>query len=653
MKPIPKRLYQSCAVIPRPVASSSSTHPVPRVRSSSVSSSRSLYTSTGPLFFDAPTPPPSRPGTHHIPSPARLPIEAKTEIELQFNPPHSTSPIQHSHAPHSHGQSSGPNPPFSLALTAPYANSSPSPSSPAFPHASFFPYSSFAPVPAYNPSASNEPESRSHAHRHTPRFYMDVGAYGIPKRQRPSKLPARHGQSSVPLYSSSAQTDYANLAVQVGEDAYFVRDNAMGVADGVGGWSRSKCKDVAVPTTSADLSPSALFARRLMHYCAEEIDAAAASSSTPSHTHSPTHSTRSPSPLTRPSPSPSLMSPLPRPVYDLEDTFPFDFEELNEELEDSLEELEDGLDVLNILESAYGAALKAHVISPNRVKVDEPPLGDVTATTTNSIGHTHIILPPSKFKAVPPSTLSETPSSQSAQSAEAVPLLTGSSTALLAVLDHSFAETSSTSGSGVPNPISISSVDPIDETLSQNRRGAVIKIAHLGDCMGMLVRGQEIVWRTEEMWSNFNTPLQLGPSSSTRPTDARVFTVPVEADDILILASDGLSDNLWDEEVLDEVVRFRRSFLDNTPKGSVHSRGLLGRKALAGMLSEALCSRARRVSERSRSSPLGDSSPDGKFKIDETPFARRAREEGRVFCGGKNDDISVLVALISPSPPTP
>jgi len=29
------------------------------------------------------------------------------------------------------------------------------------------------------------------------------------------------------------------------------------------------------------------------------------------------------------------------------------------------------------------------------------------------------------------------------------------------------------------------------------------------------------------------------------------------------------------------------------------------------------------------------------------PFARRAREQGRTFTGGKPDDISVLVAVIS------
>jgi len=31
----------------------------------------------------------------------------------------------------------------------------------------------------------------------------------------------------------------------------------------------------------------------------------------------------------------------------------------------------------------------------------------------------------------------------------------------------------------------------------------------------------------------------------------------------------------------------------------------------------------------------------------EVPFARRAREHGRTFCGGKTDDISVVVAVIS------
>lgn len=81
----------------------------------------------------------------------------------------------------------------------------------------------------------------------------------------------------------------------------------------------------------------------------------------------------------------------------------------------------------------------------------------------------------------------------------------------------------------------------------------------------------------------------------------------------------------------------------------------LRRRTLAGMLSEALCSRARRVAtrragrERGRpcavpaseplacaGSPLADV-PEEWADEDDTPFARRAKETGRVYRGGKND----------------
>ena len=39
-----------------------------------------------------------------------------------------------------------------------------------------------------------------------------------------------------------------------------------------------------------------------------------------------------------------------------------------------------------------------------------------------------------------------------------------------------------------------------EEPSKQGDYDAVMKIAHVGDCMGMLVRDEEIVWRSEEMW---------------------------------------------------------------------------------------------------------------------------------------------------------
>ena len=121
------------------------------------------------------------------------------------------------------------------------------------------------------------------------------------------------------------------------------------------------------------------------------------------------------------------------------------------------------------------------------------------------------------------------------------------------------------------------------------------------------------------------------------PSAAQVITLPVRADDILVLASDGLSDNLWDEEVLDEVVRFRHTFLSSPLAAGSH----LPRRTLAGMLSEALCSRARNVSQRrSNMTSIAETTPMDLDIDEEIPFGRRAREEGRVFSGGKLDGAS-------------
>lgn len=113
--------------------------------------------------------------------------------------------------------------------------------------------------------------------------------------------------------------------------------------------------------------------------------------------------------------------------------------------DDAIEDLADGLDVLLILERAYERALKSHVVTPS-AQMSTP------------------LLPaPSKSE----------------------PLLTGSSTALLAVLDSA--------GSHAPTP----EVSVVEDAQAHD---AVIRIAHLGDCMGMLVREADIVWRSEEMW---------------------------------------------------------------------------------------------------------------------------------------------------------
>lgn len=80
-----------------------------------------------------------------------------------------------------------------------------------------------------------------------------------------------------------------------------------------------------------------------------------------------------------------------------------------------------------------------------------------------------------------------------------------------------------------------------------------------------------------------------------------------------MLATDGLGDNLWDEDVLEEARRWGRDV-----------RGM----------SEALARRAKGVSEAGKGANGG-----------ETPFSRRATQEGKGYQGGKADGSSIFSFL--------
>lgn len=78
-----------------------------------------------------------------------------------------------------------------------------------------------------------------------PSYSLSHGAAGFAKRRK--ALP------------STVDTDLYN-SNQVGEDAYFCRSDALGVADGVGGW---------VNTAGAN---AAMYSRQLMHYAYQELE---------------------------------------------------------------------------------------------------------------------------------------------------------------------------------------------------------------------------------------------------------------------------------------------------------------------------------------------------------------------------------------------
>ncbi|RKP10912.1 phosphatase 2C-like domain-containing protein [Thamnocephalis sphaerospora] len=153
-----------------------------------------------------------------------------------------------------------------------------------------------------------------------------------------------------------------------------------------------------------------------------------------------------------------------------------------------------------------------------------------------------------------------------------------------------------------------------------------LRIANLGDSGVLVIRHGDFVFRTEAQQRSFNVPYQLGCPTRDSPLEAQRFTVKLERGDIVILATDGMFDNLFDEDIADEVAKCVRA----------DARGA----ADPVRISRALASRARDVSEDSRYAT--------------SPFQSRAVAEGFYYQGGgKLDDITVVVAVVSDLEDTP
>ncbi|OCB87581.1 hypothetical protein A7U60_g5284 [Sanghuangporus baumii] len=718
------------------------------------SGSRSLYTSApSPLhcFDSAPPPPPSssRPNTSQLSSSSsRLSLgESQSQTahpNSSGNGGTSTNSAQTPHSPYSsngsqlaqqtshgqsqHGQTNGGQQAGSGTQTVPGSSLMLSLGGPAPPPGSSPPDHNFllngprsglAANPSWrmNDTAPDTVDTQARGEDNVSAvsargsqkiFQLEVGAYGIPKRGRETIKGRACFCPSCLEEEELFSLESLDRAVQVGEDAYFVRDDALGVADGVGGWGSRhtlnrpasgihSCSTCAAASTSklghhpqmyrhshrvhpAQPSPSALFARRLMHFCSHEVGEARAAMTTsePGKVMSAEQHSEVFAMSAKPSLKHGGLVPCPgrqkTVVREHGNARPFNWpweignamdsssglgalleEDFDEALSESASQassdatlvasedpFEGTIDPVDVLERAYNKTLDAHQIRHRIRVVKEQKKAPRWWSYGLGLGS------------------GATPSSKSTSLHDAVPI------------EADQLEDKECEWQELWEPLTVGSSTALLAVLSGDR----LRVAHLGDCVGWLVRAGEIVWRSEEMWWGFNYPVQLGPSSPSRPADARRYELSVQADDILILASDGVSDNCWEEDVLDEV---RRAIeVHRRPLGrdsSTDTSGLLGRRTLAGMLSEALCSRARQMSLQThhprcaarraaaegtgivvspavtaekRRSGNDSKVPQEALPLEELPFERRAREEGRSFRGGKSDDISVLVAIISP-----
>ena len=136
----------------------------------------------------------------------------------------------------------------------------------------------------------------------------------------------------------------------------------------------------------------------------------------------------------------------------------------------------------------------------------------------------------------------------------------------------------------------------------------------------MRPRDQELIYKTTEQWHWFDCPRQLGTNSPDTPNaNAVMDKVDIEENDVVLAMSDGVVDNLWEHEVVQNVTDSIRKWESGEGGEAIGDRtGGAG----GGMLyvAEELMKAARAIAQ----DPFAES-----------PFMERAIEEGLAMEGGQ------------------
>ncbi|XP_021888896.1 probable protein phosphatase 2C 80 isoform X1 [Carica papaya] len=140
---------------------------------------------------------------------------------------------------------------------------------------------------------------------------------------------------------------------------------------------------------------------------------------------------------------------------------------------------------------------------------------------------------------------------------------------------------------------------------------------NLGDSGFIVVRDGCTIFHSPVQQHGFNFTYQLeSGNGGDLPSSGQVFTIPVAPGDVVVAGTDGLFDNLYNNEVSAVVVEAIRAGL--TPQATAQKVAALARQ---------------RALDKNR----------------QTPFSSAAQDAGYRYYGGKLDDITVVISFVARS----
>ncbi|KAM3711816.1 hypothetical protein ACB098_01G137800 [Castanea mollissima] len=146
-----------------------------------------------------------------------------------------------------------------------------------------------------------------------------------------------------------------------------------------------------------------------------------------------------------------------------------------------------------------------------------------------------------------------------------------------------------------------------------NLKDHCLHVANVGDSGFMLIRKRGGIYKSEIQQRSFNHPFQLGKLNADVLDSVQQYKVDVEAGDILIVGTDGLFDNMFENQIKDVAEKLTEGGIDPEQV-------------------------ARAVAESAYQISLDKNAT--------TPFMLASSKSKRHRSGGKVDDITVIVAYI-------
>lgn len=159
-------------------------------------------------------------------------------------------------------------------------------------------------------------------------------------------------------------------------------------------------------------------------------------------------------------------------------------------------------------------------------------------------------------------------------------------------------------------------------------------IANVGDSGALIYRpsSKKILFKSEEQCHDFNFPKQLGTNSDDVPEHADVTKVKLEKGDLVFLATDGIFDNLFDENIIEIISGDKPEFAKmDLAERNIHLVKTAFQHSLDPTYESPFAVREKEwVKKKFRGGVLRS----------------RPRSFMRSFVGGKSDDITAVLAVV-------